>query len=93
MDLCSVELEANMVYQVSADASCRGECELIVADGATGKVIQRIQPGEPEARQLLEGLFKTSSGKRITFAIRFSGGREADPPVISRMSIREIAAL
>jgi 4-amino-4-deoxy-L-arabinose transferase-like glycosyltransferase len=92
VDLCSVELEANMVYQLSADASCRGECELIVADGGTGKIIQRIQPGELEGRQLLEGLFKTSSGKRITLAIRFSG-READTPVISRMSIREIAAL
>ena len=93
LELCAVELEANTIYQVSADAANSGRQEILVLDASTGAVIQRVQSSEQEETRSLEGLFKTSSGTRVRLAVRLSGARPADPSPVSRISIRKIASI
>lgn len=91
MNLCSVELDPNTIYQLSADTSCRGDCELLISDDGTGAAIQRIQ-SDRSGRERIEGLFKTSGSKRIRLGIRVSGATPADSSPISHISIRAIAS-
>lgn len=89
INLCSVELDPNTIYRLSVDTSCQGACELVVADDATGAVLQRIQ-ADRTGHERLEGLFKTSSRNRVRVAVRVSA-QPADVLPISHISIRVIA--
>jgi hypothetical protein len=93
MNLSSVELVANTIYQVNAVASDRERCELLVLDDNTGALIQRIQRSEQESEAHLEGLFKTSSNNRIRLAVRVLGSKADDALPISHISIRAIAPI
>jgi 4-amino-4-deoxy-L-arabinose transferase-like glycosyltransferase len=88
--LCNVELDDNTIYQLSADATCRGECELLIEDDSTGAMIERIQTDRAGHDQLA-GLFKTSSSRRIRLTLRLSDAQPADALPISRISIRAVA--
>lgn len=90
VDLCSVQLDPDNIYQLVAEATACGQCELLVADDATGTVIQAIPVDRNGER--FEGLFKTSSRARIRLSLRMWGSYWSDNLSVSRVSIRVVAA-
>jgi 4-amino-4-deoxy-L-arabinose transferase-like glycosyltransferase len=88
MEFSSVDLDANSIYEVTADITDQRDFDLAIIDGQTVSPVQRISEGDDEA-QRVRGLFKTSGSKRVRFAVRVSGAKAASPP-ISHISIRAI---
>ncbi|MEK6287970.1 MAG: glycosyltransferase family 39 protein [Acidobacteriota bacterium] len=91
LELCSMELKPETIYQVVMDTTTSAEWELVMMDEKTGRWMNQIEFGAETSSQRVEGLFRTSSGSRIKLAIRPTKQRAAGPIHISRISIREVA--
>lgn len=93
IDLWTVALKPETVYQLSFDAAARaGKWELAVIDERTGAPLHREQIGEMVDFERIEGLFKTSGADRVKLVVQPLGRKSAEPLQISRISISEIAS-
>jgi len=89
MEFCSVDLDANSIYQVTADIVDQQDVDLAVIDGQTLFPVERISEAA-DAQQRFEGLFKTSRNRRVRIAVRVPQARLAAGSPISHISIRAI---
>jgi 4-amino-4-deoxy-L-arabinose transferase-like glycosyltransferase len=89
MEICSVDLDANSIYQVAADIADQQDFDLGVIDGPTLFPVERISEGD-DPPQRFEGLFKTHRNGRVKIAVRVPLAKlDAGSPV-SHISIRAI---
>ena len=89
MEFCTVDLDPNSIYQVTADIVDQQDFDLAIIDGQTLFPVERISEGA-DAQQRFEGLFKTSRNGRVRIAVRAPQAKLAAGSPISHISIRAI---
>jgi len=89
MEICSVDLDANSIYQVAADIVDQQDFDLGVIDGQTLFPVERISESADAPRRF-EGLFKTRENGHLKIAVRVPPARVAAGSPISHIIIRAI---
>jgi len=89
MEICSVDLDANSIYQVAADIADQQEVDLAVIDGQALFPVERISEADDAPRRF-EGLFKTGRNGRVKIAVRVPQAKLAAGSPVSHISIRAI---
>lgn len=89
MEICSVDLDANSIYQVAADIVDQTDFDLGIIDGQTLFPVERISEAGDAARRF-EGLFKTGRNGHVKIAVRVPPAKLAAGSPISHISIRAI---
>ncbi len=90
VELSSIELQPNTIYQVDIGLTSSAGCEAVVVDEKTGVVLKRMETSAHEGAQRILDLFRTLDSNRVTVHIRFSE-HSSTPIGVSRVSIREVA--
>jgi hypothetical protein len=89
MEICSVDLDANSIYQVAADIVDQQESDLGIIDGQTLLPVERISEAVDAPRRF-EGLFKTRGNGNVKIAVWVPKARLAAGSPISHIRIRAI---
>ena len=89
MEFCSVDLEANSIYRVTAETKDQRGYDLAIIDGLTLSPLENISAAD-DAPNRLDAVFKTSGNKRVRLALRVPGTKGDNAQAISRISIKAI---
>jgi len=89
MEICSVDLDASSIYQVTTDLADHKDFDLAVIDGKTLLPVESISQGY-DAPQRLKGLFKTRGNGRVKIAVRVPIAELPTASPISHISIRAV---
>ena len=93
IEVSSVELAPNRIYQIAVEAAPTSEWELVIVDEQTGEWSKRVALTGKEHPGTVEELFRNSSARRVRLALRSQSTNSTDSIRISRISIREVGQL
>lgn len=89
MEFCSVDLQPNSMYRVTAEFTDQRGYDIAIIRGHTVSPVENISNSD-EASHRIDGLFKTSANGRVVFAVRATAPKSADLPPISHIRIQAI---
>jgi hypothetical protein len=100
IQLCSIDLEPDAVYQVVLDAKAKpDQWSLLVLEEKTGVRLCTQALGEKKKRtdelappRVFDGVFRTGRNNRAVIGLLPKAQADADPFHVSRLSIRRIVA-
>jgi len=93
IDLCSVELKPNTVYQlISGAPSIEAGWRLVVVTAEMGESASQMMMTDQQDIQRIDGVFRTFDAGRVKIAAG-AAKKAASPLSVARLTIREVASL
>ena len=92
IDLCSVELKPNTVYQLISGAPIEAGWRLVIVTEEMGESASQMMMTDQQGIQRIDGVFRTFDAGRVKIAAG-AAKRAASPLSVARLTIREVASL